>query len=136
MVHGKWIFYTENLDDVQKVLAAVYGPGLEMTDDDFYAFNIVIYENDAPVCCGRLDHKNDAFTVGRLCTVPDKRGKGYADLALRMIIRKSFDMGAKSISITVGDKEAEYFMRIGFKAVERTEKGLLLTKFEDVGGCC
>lgn len=136
MVQGKWFFYTEQLDDVKTVLHSVYGSEPELTDDDFYGFNIVVYDGNEPVCCGRLNHKDDKFIIGRLCTSPQKRGNGFADLALRMLIRKAFDMGAENVSAYAGEKEANYFLRIGFKMMERTENGWLLTKFEDVGGCC
>lgn len=136
MVQGKWFFYTDELDDVKTVLSGVYGDNFEMGDDDYYGFNIVVYDNGEPVCCGRLNQKNDKFLISRLCTLPNKRRMGFADLALRMLIRKAFDMGATSVTYIVGDKESEYLMRIGFKPIERTENGWIMTKFEDVGGCC
>ncbi len=136
MVHGKWIFYTDELDDVKAVLSKVYDEEIVFTEEDIYGFNIVVYENETPVCCGRLNFSNEKFTIGRLCTIPEKRGMAFADLALRMIVRKAFDMGAQNISVKTPSDASSYFERLGFKETERTETEVVMTKFEDVGGCC
>ncbi len=135
MVHGKWLYYTDKLNDIKKVVEGVYG-SFEVTDDDFYGYNIVVFDNETPVCCGRLNQKNNKFIIGRLCTLPEKRGCAYADLALRMMVRKAFDMGAENVSVLSDEKGSTYFLRLGFKVIEKTEKGVFMTKFEDVGGCC
>jgi len=136
MVHGKWFFYTDELDDVKTVLTQVYDEEVIFTDEDIYGFNIVVYENETPVCCGRLNFKDEKFTIGRLCTIPEKRNMAFADLALRMLIRKAFDMGAENVSLKAPKNVSGYFERIGFKITDTMENNVIMTKFEDVGGCC
>ena len=136
MVHGKWIFYTDELDDVKAVLSKVYDEHIVFTDEDIYGFNIVVYENETPVSCGRLNYNDEKFTIGRLCTIPEKRGMAFADLALRMLVRKAFDMGAESVSVKTPADAVTYFERLNFKVTDRAENEVIMTKFEDVGGCC
>ena len=136
MVHGKWIFYTDELDDVKAVLSKVYDEEIIFTEEDIYGFNIVVYENETPASCGRLKYNDGKFTIGRLCTIPEKRGMAFADLALRMLIRKAFDMGAENVSVKTPADAVGYFERLNFKATEWSENEVIMTKFEDVGGCC
>ena len=136
MVHGKWMFYTDKLDDVKTVLSQVTGEEVVLTDEYIYGFNIVVYEGEIPVCCGRLNMKEDVFVIGRLCTVPEKRGMAFADLALRMMVRKAFDMGAEKVKATMPKDACTYFERLGFRDTEFDGETAIMTKYEDVGGCC
>ncbi len=57
---------------------------------------------------------DEEFKVGRLCVLPEYRGKGYADFLIRMLLDKAFQMGADKVYVDARLHAVGFYKKIGF----------------------
>lgn len=101
------------------------------------AYYIVVYDDGVPASCGALYNKNGTFEIYGVVTENEYRNKNYADLVVRMIIRKASEMGANKVYAKVPDESAEFFERIGFEKTQKDKSGnWTMLRFGDVCGSC
>lgn len=92
-------FLVENEEDKEAIFALAF----EETMD-----------SKIPVGTARLLFLGEEFKVGRLCVLPEYRGKGYADFLIRMLIDKAFQMGAAEIHVDARPHAIGFYKKIGF----------------------
>ncbi len=143
MISTKWVQGKTNLNDVLKIRKKVFceeknNNEFLLTDNyDDFAFNVLIYEDEFSVGCGRLLFKEGKYFIDNVCVLKEYRGRHYGDLILRMLVRRAFNMGAESTYSLVGSNCKHLFERIGFTVTEECgHRKLLMVKTGDVGGEC
>lgn len=87
-------------------------------EEDDEAIFAVAYEETSdektPVGTARLLFMNE-FKIGRLCVLPEYRGKGYADFLVRMLLDKAFQMGASEVYVDARLSAVGFYKKIGFE---------------------
>ena len=141
MIETKWFYYTSDLYDVLTVRQAVFQDKvLGQKDDDFYGYHVVVYDSGKPASTGRLTVKDGIYEISGVGTVEEYRNHGYGDLVLRMLIRRSFDLGADQVVARVPENLMHYFLRLDFvyrgKVFQRERPFILMSRHEDVVGVC
>ncbi len=119
--------------------------GLEFDNADASALHLIIYCDEQPAATGRILHDGESFLIGRLAVLKHFRGQKLGDLALRLLLYKTFGLGAQSIKISAQKYLLQFYKKFGFKQVgdEYIEVGrphvaMIVTK-EDVvypSDCC
>ena len=123
MMQGK---YLTSMDDISQVLAVRYtvfveeqGYSAELEKDRFDDVSVYALAMDGdgnPVSTGRLfANEEGKFTIGRVCTLKEYRGQGYADLVLRMLLRRAKDMNVPDVTISSQIPAMGFYARFGFE---------------------
>jgi len=156
MIRGK---YLTSMDDITPVIALRmtvfvdeqgYSAELERDKyDDMSVYALAIDDEGNPVATGRLFISDeDKFTIGRVCTLKEHRGKGYGDLVLRMLLYRALELNAPDITISSQLGAMDFYARYGFEptgkvtwdeGVEHRELRVLAgdARLEgSCGGCC
>lgn len=143
MISTKWLQGKTNLNDVMKIREQVLYEENNINEflfTDFYddfAFNVVIYEDEITVGCGRLLFKEGKYFIDNVCVLKEYRGRRYGDLIVRMLVRRSANMGVENTYSLVDNNCRHLFENIGFIKTEEYEDGKsLMMKTGDVGGEC
>lgn len=156
MIRGK---YLTSMDDISEVLAvrkAVFveeqGYSLDLERDkfdDMSVYALAIDEDGKPVATGRLFiNEEDKFMIGRVCTLKEYRGQGYADLVMRMLLYRALELNAPDVTISSQIPAMGFYARYGFEPTgkitwdEGVEHRELLVRADNArlegscGGCC
>ena len=143
MISTKWFQGVNNIAHVLEVRKKVFFDELNqekflMHDIyDEFAFNVVIYEDEIPVGCGRLLFKEGKYFIDNVCVLKEHRGRHYGDLIVRMLVRRAVNMGAENTYSLVDSTCKHLFVKIGFIVTGEYEDGnSLMMKAGDVGGGC
>lgn len=123
MIRGK---YLTSADDISQVLAVRYAVFVEEQGysaelerdrfDDVSVYALAMDEDGKTVATGRLFVGEDnKFTIGRVCTLKAYRGQGYADLVLRMLLRRAKELNAPDVSISSQIPAMGFYARFGFE---------------------
>lgn len=124
------------LDIRRKVLNEIGDSG-ELTDIyDQFAFNLVAYNDDAPAGIGRLLFKEGRYFIDNIYVFESQRDKNIADLIIRMLVRKSVDLGSDKVYTYANDTYEQLLKKIGFEKSGNENGEILMVKVGDVGGCC
>ncbi len=122
MVHGKYFTSADDITPIMNLRYAVFADEqgfsreLERDKYDDMSFYALVYDEDEqPASTGRLfiDAKN-RFHIGRMCTRKDARGKGYGDLAIRMLLDLALRMNAPYVVIESQIPAIGFYKRYGF----------------------
>jgi len=88
----------------------------EYDEFDEYALHLIIYVDEEPAATGRIWYEEPSFRIGRLAVRKQYRGQKIGDLALRLLLYKTFSMGAQKIDIHAQTYIMELYKKFGFKA--------------------
>jgi predicted GNAT family N-acyltransferase len=83
---------------------------------DPQALHLIIYVEEEPAVTGRIWYEDDCFRIGRLGVRKQYRGQKLGDLALRLLLFKTFSMGANKVEIHTQSYLAKFYEKFGFKA--------------------
>ncbi len=120
MVQGRWVFGDQDIGDALAVRRAVFvdeqgfSPDTEADATDAMSWHAVLYESVQPVATGRIYWQDGEFRLGRICVLHEKRGLGYGDLLMRLLLYKALDHSARSISLSAQTRVAPFYARYGF----------------------
>ena len=125
MIRGKFFTSMDKPEDVfairRRVFVEELGFPAELeTDkhDGMAVYALVLDDNDAPSGTGRMYLDDDGhFVIGRVCTLPDKRGKMLGDLLMRMLLYRAQELNAPAVYLTTPLNCVAFFARYGFKPV-------------------
>lgn len=136
MIYTRWV--KSNLDDLHSVFCRT---GLEKPVDAVAERTdyIVAYEDDVPAAAGILSRRGDLFYIEQVAVVPEFRGRRYGDLVVRMLIRRAFDSGAKSVYVNTPVETRGFFEKLGFVEIENntgSRDKVTMVRTSDVSGCC
>jgi GNAT superfamily N-acetyltransferase len=79
----------------------------------------VVYEHDRPVAGAMLLFSHGIAGVYWVGTLPDARGRGYADAVMRVITRYAFEHGARLVVLQASPMGDPVYRRLGFREVTR-----------------
>ncbi|MGI6151324.1 MAG: GNAT family N-acetyltransferase [Christensenellales bacterium] len=123
MILGKWVNGTgEGFDTALAIRTEVFceelGVSLEEERDEFdkiSAHVLIFDENSAPVATGRLFPDREGWHIGRLCVKKQSRGKGFGDMALRMLLdRAARTVPDADIVLSARTDVADWYATFGF----------------------
>jgi len=143
MIWTKWFQGIENSNNYIEIRKKVFCEELNLKEEtisDFYdqfAFNVVCYDETAPVGTGRLLFKDGKYFIDNVCVLKEYRGHGHSDLIIRMLVRKAVTIGAEKTYVIIEKKYKPVFEKIGFEEIGDDKNGnILMMKTGDVGGHC
>jgi len=120
MISTKWLQGKDNINEALEIRKKVFCDELNQDKvmvydvlDDF-AYNVVIYEDEIPVGSGRLLFKEGKYFIDNVCVLKEYRGRHYGDLIVRMLVRRSVNMGAEDTFSLVDSNWMKLFENIGF----------------------
>ena len=140
MVQGKWFAMGSDLSQPLNIRRAVFGRGEDALDA--MAQQAVVYENGMPVGTGRLWWQDGAFRVGDIAVLEEKRGRGFGDLLIRLLLFKALTHNAALIALECPEALEGFFAQYGLAAGERADGMVQMSiRGEDVrlshcGGNC
>ncbi len=116
MIQGKWLPQGGDLSQVLPIREAVFGRGRDALDDE--SWNVLVFQDEAPVAVGRLWWRDGAFRLGDVGVLPAFRGKKLGDLVLRLLLFKAQIHFAREVRLLCEDDTAGFFARLGFRPDE------------------
>lgn len=120
MITSKWFEGNDILEDAHEIRRKVFiqeqnvAEHEEMDGTDGGASHLVVYDNGQAVATGRLMVDNGLYIAGRVAVLKEHRGKGYGDLVMRMLIRKSCMMGAERQHVHAQLSAEGFYKKLGF----------------------
>lgn len=88
----------------------------EFDSFDKDALHLVIYLDEKPAATGRIWHDGKGFRIGRIAVKKEYRGQKLGDLAVRLLLYKSFNSGADTVNINAQTYIMPLYEKFGFKA--------------------
>ncbi len=120
MITNKWIPGFEDFSDALDIRETVFireqhcPVDVERDAFDKTSLHLVVYDGKKPVGCGRIVAKPDYYKLGRIAVLKEERGRHYGDLIVRLLLFKSFDMGAKEVRLDAQETASSFYERFGF----------------------
>ena len=123
MITGKFIRGDQDLSEAKEIRMSVFvdeqgfPAESEMDEYDARAIHCLLYNDDhKPSATARLFIDDDGYwRIGRVAVLREMRGKQLGDLAMRMVLDKALQAGAKRFRLS-SQKQAEGFYRLyGFE---------------------
>jgi len=112
MVQGRWFPMGTDITVPLAVRRSVFQRGEDALDAQ--SQQVVVYEGDAPVGAARLWWADGAFQLGDVAVLEEKRGKGFGDLLVRLLLFKSLTHSASLIALKTPRETESFFAQYGF----------------------
>jgi len=140
MVSGKWYAMDSDLTLPLNLRKQVLG--LDADEMDPMSQHVVVFDGEEPAGSARLWWADGAFRMGCIAVVEEKRGRGFGDLLVRLLLYKALTHSAALICVDTPKNLEPFFARYGLKPTGETD-GLITMSIrgEDVqlshcGGNC
>lgn len=120
MVTNEWIPGNQNPSIAYEIRRKVFveeqhcDPAKEQDCFDGQAMHLVVYTDGAAAAAGRIYHDGVHFKIGRLCVLPEFRGQGIGDLAIRLLLFKAFQF-AGEVHIGAQKYLEKFYGKFGFQ---------------------
>ena len=121
MFRGTWYHGLNGLDEALALRREVfvdeqgYSAENESDDIDARAMHAVIYDEDGIVATGRIYPDGyGKFHIGRVAVKKAKRGMGYGDLLVRMLLDKADTLGVKEVYTGAQAHAEGFYKTLGF----------------------
>jgi predicted GNAT family N-acyltransferase len=143
MLTMKWFMGTkDDLSDAYAIRREVFMEEQNCPEDEEFdgtdgsCVHLVIYEDDLPVCTGRIFICEEYFKIGRVATVMTHRGRGIATGLMQSLIGASVAMGGHRQIIHAQIVAKGFYEKLGFTAYgeEFEEAGIPHIAMEHFGG--
>lgn len=136
MVQGKWYATGSDISLPLSLRQLVFSRGEDALDA--FAQQVVVFDGEQAVGAARLWWADGAFRLGDLGVRSDKRGLGFGDLLVRLLLFKALTHGASLICLTPTPETVSFFTQYGFST---NGDGSLSIRAQDVqlshcGGNC
>ena len=121
MIRGKFLTSRDDTRAVMDIRMRVFvdeqgfSPEAEIDAFDQMAVYALVYdEDDRPAGTGRLiiDGKS-RFQIGRVCVLPEARGRGLGDLVMRMLLYRALELGAGEVWVGAQLPAVGFYARYG-----------------------
>jgi predicted GNAT family N-acyltransferase len=146
MIKGRYLNYTDNLDEIYKVRDSILKDVKKIKDmddikekqemidvkddlDDMAVHALLIDEKKKSVAVGRIIYDGYEYRIGLIFVIKEERGKGYGEVVVRMLLDKAFLSGAKEVLVEAHHKEVRFYEKLGFREVngiKENEKGRIM----------
>ncbi len=140
MIHNKFYRHDDKNQDVNLLRNRFKE---EFSSADFrnnFSYNLVIYDDNKPVCLGRLEMKSGLFVIVGLGVDEIQQADKIRDLAVRLLIRKAADSGAQGVYVKLsGHAEAEidFYKSFGFQLANKNfHEEFTYYRHGDISGDC
>lgn len=90
-----------------------------LADKDKHAKAFVLYENDQPVSTGAY-YAFDKFSIENIGTIESARGRGYAGLIMRTLLREAQELGYSEACLAASSAGRPVYQKIGFEILAKT----------------
>lgn len=98
---------------------------------------LLIYEDDTLIGTGKLTLIDNNYFIENINIKEEFRRKSYGELAVRMLVRRTINLGANETYAHVNKNTAKLFEKVGFAIKGETDNGDYLMCMEgDVKGHC
>jgi len=141
MVQGRWFPMGSDISVAISMRQEVFGRGGDALDEQ--SQQVVVYEaENRPVGAARLWWADGAFRLGDVGVAPDKRGRGFGDLLVRLLLYKALTHSAAVIRLSTPAATESFFAQYGFERVSEADGQIeMQIRGEDVhlshcGGDC
>lgn len=84
-----------------------------------YVYGLVAYEHERPVSAAMLVFSHGIAGVYWVGTLPDARGRGYAETVMRAISNYGFDAGARVVVLQATPFGEPIYRKLGYREVTR-----------------
>ena len=121
MITSAFIPGTEDLSEPLAIRQEVFVKEQQISEEeefdgyDTQSLHLIVYVDEQPATTGRIWHDGKAFHIGRLAVLKKFRGQKIGDLALRLLLYKSFSMGAEVVEISAQTYIVPLYKKFGFK---------------------
>ena len=140
MVSGRWYAMGSDISLPVSLRQRVFGRGGDELDN--MSQQVVVFEEEEAVGSARLWWADGAFQLGDVGVIDSKRGRGFGDLLVRLLLYKALTHNASLIALQTPKATESFFAQYGFTAGEE-HNGLIAMSIrgEDVqlshcGGNC
>ena len=124
MTHVRIITPGGDYSDASKVRFSVFvkEQGIpeenEYDENDKTAYHAVLYEDEAPVACGRLYFEDGAAHIGRVAVLKQRRRLGYATAVCEELVDLAAALGRADV-VALGAQKyvVGLYEKLGFKIV-------------------
>ena len=131
MVTNEWIPGNQNPAIAYEIRKKVFveeqhcDPAREQDSFDPQAMHLIVTVDDTAAATGRIYHDGARFKIGRLCVLPEFRGQGIGDLAIRLLLFKVFGY-AGEVHIGAQKYLKDFYGKFGFQEYgeEYTEENI------------
>jgi len=89
----------------------------EADKNDEISYHAVLYENKAPVACGRLYYTDNIAHIGRVAVLKEHRRKGYATAVCKKLIKTAVSHKIYDIALDAQKYVVGLYEKLGFKVV-------------------
>jgi ElaA protein len=143
MLTMKWFMgEKEDLCDAHGIRREVFCGEQDCPEDEEFdgtdgsCVHLVIYDEDLPVCTGRIYITEEYFKIGRVATVMTHRGRGIASSLMQSLIGACVAMGGHRQIIHAQTVARGFYEKLGFTAYgeEFDEAGIPHIAMEHFGG--
>lgn len=120
MITSAFIPGTEDISEPFSIRKEVFVEEQAISEDeefdecDTQALHLIVYVDEQPAATGRIWHDGKAFRIGRLAVLKRFRGQKIGDLALRLLLYKSFTSGAEVVQISAQTYIMPLYKKFGF----------------------
>ena len=118
MVQGRWFAMGGDISTPLKLRQAVFGRGQDALDAQ--AWQVVVYDGDTPVGTARLWWRDGAFWLGDVGVLEERRGRGFGDLLVRLLLFKALMHSAALIRLDATQDTVAFFAKYGFASERGT----------------
>ena len=123
MIRGKFLTSQDDVGAVMDIRRRVfveeqgYPADTDVdTFDKLSVYALAYDENDRPAGTGRLYINADSrFQIGRVCVLPEARGRGLGDLVARMLLYRALELGADAVCLSAQLPVVGFYARYGFR---------------------
>ena len=147
MITTEWHTGDKDLHEIHAIRRAVFmeEQGVseedEMDGTDAGAIHLLVCDGGVPVATGRLLIDGDIYTLGRIAVIKERRGKGYGDFTVRLLIRRAYELGGNEQRLHSQSHAVGFYEKLGFVAEtdEYMEAGIPhvgMVRCGDIGGEC
>ena len=107
----------------------------EFDGTDSSCAHLLVYDNEVPVCTGRIFIGDDFFKIGRVATVMTHRGRGVATAMMKLLINACVAMGGSRQIVHAQTTARGFYEQLGFTAYteEFMEAGIPHVAMEHFG---
>lgn len=140
MVSGKWYPMGSDLSVPLQIRKQVLG--LEADALDAMSQHVVVFDGDEPAGSARLWWADGAFRMGDIAVTENKRGRGFGDLLVRLLLYKALTHSASLICVDAPKALESFFAQYGLTAAGEADGMVSMSiRGEDVqlshcGGNC
>jgi GNAT superfamily N-acetyltransferase len=111
-----------SLADCEKKLGFLDEKILDREDRHLKSF--ILYENDQPVATGAY-YAFDKFSIESIGTLESARGRGYAGLIMKHLLREAQRLGYNSACLSASEAGRSVYEKVGFESLLKTAAYIL-----------